>query len=71
MSGAVGFWLAADALTSFSAVPLRISTLAGALTSAAAGAYGLYVIVMRLLPRPPEPDDDARPATGDDVPPPP
>ncbi|MBK6805686.1 MAG: hypothetical protein IPG84_12855 [Betaproteobacteria bacterium] len=29
------------------------------------------LIVMRLLPRPPEPDDDARPATGDDVPPPP
>ena len=42
-------WLAADALTSFSAVPLRISTLAGALTSAAAAAYGLYVLVMRVL----------------------
>jgi glycosyltransferase involved in cell wall biosynthesis len=42
-------WLAADALTSFSAVPLRLSTLAGALTSAAAGAYGVYVILMRLL----------------------
>ena len=41
-------WLAVDALTSFSAVPLRISTLAGALTSAAAGAYGLYVLLMRL-----------------------
>lgn len=42
-------WLAADALTSFSAVPLRISTLAGALTSAAAGVYGVYVLGMRLL----------------------
>jgi glycosyltransferase involved in cell wall biosynthesis len=42
-------WLAADALTSFSAVPLRMSTLAGALTSAAAAAYGLYVLAMRLL----------------------
>jgi len=41
-------WLAVDALTSFSAVPLRISTLAGALTSAAAAAYGLYVLLVRL-----------------------
>jgi glycosyltransferase involved in cell wall biosynthesis len=41
-------WLAADALTSFSPVPLRISTLAGALTSAAAAAYGVYVLVTRV-----------------------
>jgi len=41
-------WLAADALTSFSAVPLRISTLAGAVTSMAAAAYGVYVLLMRV-----------------------
>lgn len=42
-------WLAVDALTGFSAVPLRISTLAGALTSVAAACYGLYVLAMRFL----------------------
>lgn len=42
-------WLAADALTGFSAVPLRISTLAGGLTSAAAACYGLYALVMRFV----------------------
>jgi dolichol-phosphate mannosyltransferase len=42
-------WLAADALTGFSAVPLRISTLAGGLTSLAAACYGVYALVMRVL----------------------
>jgi hypothetical protein len=59
--------------------------LGGALALAPIAAFGgdmrivsgtgiagiVLLIVMRLLPRPAEPDDDARPATGDDVPPPP